>query len=814
MGIKDFLRPLLTLLLLASVTFSLSAQGFYLHGIVTNTKMEPMPYVNVQVKGSASGTTTDINGKYKLFLYNGQYEVAFSFIGYKTQSMPVVINHSDYKLNMILTEDTLSMRTIVVTTKKTDISTQIIRKVIENASRYESVPGGYSANLYIKATEEFVNIEPKNKKQIKNDSSAIKSLNMAEIDLTLYHYPPDKYKEVRNAVKKRGSTAGLFYLTTTNGYVNFYQNLVKIPALSQTPFLSPFCYSGLIGYRYKMEKIFFEKGKKYYRIKILPGKLGNALVTGEAVIEDSTWNIVDIDFTLPKYHLAEYDYFNIKQHYEWFGDSLCLLTKAQFSYEAKMGKAKSLGKTIVYYSDYVIAPELNKKFFKNELSVTTEEAYQKDTSFWEKVRKEPLTEKELKFIRYSDSIKAAHSKKEYLDSIDKDFNKLTVKKLFLMGQGYVNRDKEKVVWFKPLVFAYEPVNVGGHRVSYWLSYSKQFKSKRYFDINPDISYGFRNKDLKGSISATLLYNPFKRAVLNVAVSRSFGMINPEDAWVNLFRRSNFYEQEYLSVWHRIELLNGLYITNQVTIENQESIADFNFSSEGDNLFKDNTAKDFEKFKGVYSTIRLSYTPFQKYLREPRQKVVLGSKFPTFSISWEKAIPAVLESVADFDYVEFTISQQFELGLVGVSNFYFNTGKFITSSNLQFVDYKFQNRGHPFLYSNPMRTFQALDSTFPVFKQYYEMHYLHRFNGAVFNKIPLFKKLQLMEVAGGGFLFAPERKLNYIEAFVGIEKIIRLWKERFKLGVYVVGAESNSFRQKFQIKFSLEYYNRQTNTWRY
>jgi hypothetical protein len=55
-------------------------------------------------------------------------------------------------------------------------------------------------------------------------------------------------------------------------------------------------------------------------------------------------------------------------------------------------------------------------------------------------------------------------------------------------------------------------------------------------------------------------------------------------------------------------------------------------------------------------------------------------------------------------------------------------------------------------------FQALDPAFPVFRRFYEAHYIHDFNGFIFNTIPLLKKLQLREVAGASFLIAPEREL--------------------------------------------------------
>ena len=59
-----------------------------INGRVTDENNEPLPGVTVSIKGSAVGTTTDLNGKYNIGASNGDLLV-FSFIGYKTQEVPV-----------------------------------------------------------------------------------------------------------------------------------------------------------------------------------------------------------------------------------------------------------------------------------------------------------------------------------------------------------------------------------------------------------------------------------------------------------------------------------------------------------------------------------------------------------------------------------------------------------------------------------------------------------------------------------------------------------------------------------------------------
>ena len=105
---------------------------------------------------------------------------------------------------------------------------------------------------------------------------------------------------------------------------------------------------------------------------------------------------------------------------------------------------------------------------------------------------------------------------------------------------------------------------------------------------------------------------------------------------------------------------------------------------GRNL-SDNKAIAFDTYNSFYNTFGLEYTPMQKYIREPKEKVILGSKWPTFAISWRKGIPNVLGSKINFDYLEFGISQKLKLGLAGESRYSFFRGCFLSRKDLRLVD---------------------------------------------------------------------------------------------------------------------------------
>lgn len=78
-------------------------------GIVTDQTGSPLPGVNVIVKGTSNGTTTDFDGKYYIQTNGGQ-ELAYSFVGMVSDELPI---HSSV-MNVSLNEDASHLDEVVV----------------------------------------------------------------------------------------------------------------------------------------------------------------------------------------------------------------------------------------------------------------------------------------------------------------------------------------------------------------------------------------------------------------------------------------------------------------------------------------------------------------------------------------------------------------------------------------------------------------------------------------------------------------------------------------------------------------------------
>lgn len=814
-----------TAFFLISIIFSFTAKGqeYRLYGRVLNSKQEPLAFASVQVKEFRQGSISKEDGSYELQLEPGSYELVVSMMGYKVQVMPVIIKKEPYYMDIILEAEVSTLTAVTIKGKFKDRAEDYIRNVIRHKDSLAAATGAYSCKIYIKAVQEDSSAR---KKQVKAKSAdtiqsneSLNRVSFAEIVLRLDRKSPKESKEERLGISKKGNAEQLFYLSTTEGDFNFYNNLVYIPGISSTTFLSPFSYSGLLAYRFKTVNTETINGQKIYTISIRPRQMSNATVEGEVTIAEGSWAILHTKLQFPQYHLGGYDFFEVEQQYELVAETAWLLNRQELTYRAQSGKKKFSGRTLVTYRDYELNKQFDKKYFGTEISTATAKAYEQDSSFWLANRAEPLTERELRVIHYRDSIYRATHTKMYLDSVDRVINRVTWQKVLYKGQDLNNHEKRRNWNLPSLLSLYQPIQFGGTRIQPMVGYSKTFPSRKNIYVFSELSFGLRNKDLNGALRATHLYNPFHRGYVYAAVEKNFESIFSGDAWINMIKRSNVYLHEAIGLGHSVELANGLYVFTNADMAFRRSVSDYRTNDRVDSLFgnvlEDNTAVDFPSYNALYARVRLEYTPHQRYIREPKEKVILGSVWPTFYVQWRKGVPGVFGSTINFDYLELGVQQLVKLGIMGTSSYTVRTGSFFNRKDLRLVDYKFQRRGDPLLFLNPNEAFQSLDSTFPVFNRFYEGHYLHEFNGALLNKIPFFKKIGLREVAGAGFLFAKERNLRYGELFTGVERVFKFpfnQVGKFKLGVYVVGSVANQFRNPVQFKVGITTWDKKKGKW--
>ena len=842
------LRFLLLALVLGLSAASAQAQ---ITGLVVDTAKAPLPLVQIFDRDGAKLGQTRLDGYFNLDLRTGSYKLVFAHPDFYSTEIPLVVRYNTKDtLNIILTPKTEKIQGAEIIREYKDPAAEYMRKAIAQRDYWHSRNPNQSADIYIKAFEiseqkvknkpaaqpdidpldaaalnngtdpysEGVPV-PQNPSQNPLDTNKTKLLNNAsafvEIAMQRDASTDGKIKETRNGVQKVGSKVGLFYLSTTEGDFNLYQNLLNVPALCPLPIMSPLSNSALLAYRFKFLGAYqHPQYGRVLRIGMNGRQTANATLSGEIHLVDTTYWILKAELKFPKHLMAEYDAMTLTQYQQLDSNNYLLTDSQRFFYTTKFGKTTNKATTLVDYKKVSVVPAFPKNHFGLEVSKTTQEAYERDSTYWQQQRTQPLSQQETKFINTADSIKRVVTSDKYLDSVEAGINKVTPKSLLLEGQGYRDRKKGITMRFQPLWNIYQPWWPGGTRISLWNSFDKTFKNKKTFEFNENLSYGINNNDLRGTIYMSHMYNPYKRAMIFASVGRDFGMVNMNAAYLDLFRRNNFYQNKHVNVYHRQELINGLFVQVQGELSDRKDMSTYVFDEFGDSLFENNLPLKFVDHRAFFASVNLSYTPFQRYMSEPKQKVILGSAWPTFSINYKQAVPGIFKSNSDFQYLEYRIDHSFPWGLMGNSELKAVSGSFVSSRNINVVDYRYQRRSDAFIFTPPMFAFQQLDSTFTTFKRFYEVHYQHSFNGSLVNKVPFLKKLSLYERAGVNLLYAPERRnLFFYEGYVGIDKLVRIWRDRFKVGIYYTAGYANLFEKpRYGFKINFEYYDRLNNKW--
>ncbi|MFK7808269.1 MAG: DUF5686 and carboxypeptidase regulatory-like domain-containing protein [Saprospiraceae bacterium] len=808
-------------------------------GYIQNSNNEPIPYVNIYVTQLGTGTTTDEEGYYFMNIDPGEFEFIYSALGYETKAIEIQIEDQPVTKNVWMESSDVELDQIVVRASKRDPAYAIIQNAIDAKPKYLKQVDSYRTKIYIKAIEETDRKEKKKRKAKKEKAKkevvdtnppevdpfaeaekaklkAISGISMIESEILLNFQFPKKYKEERTAHKSYGSKAGLFIPRFGESDFNFYRNLVSVREVAEVPIISPLSRTAILSYKFKLIESKEENGLLVHKIKVTPRKKGNSTCKGYIYINEGLWNINRLDLSFAKGSLKFFDAFSVKQNYELLPDSTWLPYRMEFSYKTKEGRYTTFrGNTVMRYSDYETNYEFPPKFFGNEVSVTTREAYKRDTSYWKAARPEPLTLKQQKLVAYKDSVYAVHNSKPYKDSIQALYNKVTLMDLIWDGVGFRDHERKRSVFIGPIPDFLDFAIVGGFRAGPYTSFFKRWESGRWISTGGNVNVGFRNKDVQGSGRFRFRYNPKRLADVYTSGGRTFEAINSFDAYLNQLRNSNYFLNDYISAGHRIELLNGLFLRTNFKFNNRQSTSGYDTKNFVGEIIDDEAALEFDPYQAFISNISISFTPGQKFMSEPNRKIILGSKWPTFQIRHEKGWNQVFGSDISHDFVDFRIDHDLVLGYFGNSKYSFQTGTFLNTSKLKFVDTKFFRESDPWLYSDPLNSFQLLDTSITITKFFAEFHHIHHFNGSLINNIPLVRALRVHVVVGGGILWIQEDKLRHEEIFAGLERTFKLGaRRRLRVGLYGVAANSNYTNADVGYKISLDLIDTWSRNWNF
>ncbi len=826
----------LFLLLLLLFPFSLNAQ--VLKGQVLDSLGEAIPFANIKVENSTYGTIANGDGKFVLQVTEENITLTISAFEYTKLSV-VVSSRSDEIQTFVLQTAINEIEEIVITQNSSrDRAKEIMKEVIDRRSNWEEQLNNYNVKLY-----SFTSIEQQIRDSIRKDSIiSKKKLNINEQYFHSFYRNPNQYKDsvlgvidLSEKSKNSGSVSVSFGSNESNELqaqnaeegnpylfvnglaeadINLFKNQQVMLDLSQRPLISPLAYNAFVYYSFRLERSFYDKNnKQIFEINVTPRFKEEALYEGKLYIIDETFELVNVNLRINKGALNYFKELHVLVDYEKIEGRL-VPTRKEFVYLIKEGKTLFNGAVRLKFSAYNFEKSKEKSSFWLASSVSVPEAFDRDSSYWQKIRPIPLKTEELLFIHQQDSIEKYYESEEYLRIQDSTYNNLNIWSFLFNGVGFRNSFKKQEFYFPGLINQVIPFGVGGYRHRFGMDYDKEFKNGKKISLLPELDYGFTNKDLKWSMGVSHMYNPKNFAKFFLEVGDVYDFMNSYQSLQGSFAPANRVRNRKVSVNHSRELINGLYVKLGAFYSKRESIENIVNPAWSEVFGNFSNPQSFEGYTIFMTELDLEYHFKQKYILKKDRKIIIGSNYPVVNLTYKKGFPKLLGGESDFDYLELRMSDNINLKQLGKSEVKFIAGQFLRKKDLRIVEYKFFRTSDVWFFSNPMNSLQKLDTALSTANNFIQLNFIHHFEGFFLNKVWGLNKLKLQETVGGSFLAIPESNFAQLEFYVGLERQIRIKKQLFKVGFYAVSSGSTFDKANIRYKIGINFYNSFYKKWDY
>ncbi len=857
--------PWFIIVLFLSMGTPLLAQQ--IKGTVRDSHGEALPFASIYVKNTSLGVSTDVKGRYIFDVDAGEYVFVFSYLGFESVEKEISIDAEKViQLDIVLAEAPTEIGEVQVVANTKDLGKSIMSKARQKRKKYLKQLSTFQCETYVKMALDRKLINPrksdtllvvedkgklsrrKKKKQearekvIKKNRDAFFSkdnLQLVETVSDLYFKAPRSFKEMIIAkhdyadkyqpnvsitiysthgeiapVQQQSTNPFLIY-KVTDPVFNFYQNNIDFPSICSKPILSPLAGNSGLSYRFDYAGAFEEGGRKVFRIKVVPRFKSDALFYGYVFIEDSTYAIKSVDLSINRPAMFGARDFNIHQDYEWIDGKYSLPVRREIIYTIKEGKNHFIGNVSVRHRKYKIDPALPERFFNREVKSYAVDAFDKDSMFWVDIRPVTFKPEELSFMLASDSIRLHHESPAYKREQDSIYNHIGIWDVVLTGFGHKNSFTGLTYWFSPLIEQIQPFGIGGYRHSFGGGLRQELRNNQILHFDGYVDYGFTNKDVKGRVGIGYTFLPKKFMRTFVRLGDFYSQINNYASVESLFSRANYVRTKSISVEQRMEIVNGFFGELTLKYSDQIPITGLRLSQWSEDLFgEQNAPKEFEEYKKAEVKLRLQYRPFQKYYFYHHKKVILGSNWPEFFLEYRKGLHGVLGSEVDYDFLELGVQDYRKIGRLGYSNWAVKAGSFVNHRDLRFLEHKFFRGSDEVLFSNPVKSFQLLGPTLNTRNEYFRANFIHHFEGAILNKVPLVRYLKLELAGGASSLLIRDINFAHAELFAGVERKVVIFRQLFRFGLYGVTSANTLDKAVFHVKLGMNFFDGFSKRWEY
>ena len=734
--------------------------------IIDEETGDSIPYASVIYKGHNVAVASNINGRYTIARHEGR-ALTFSAVGYVPKTVTIGANTKN-TLDIRLKQDNRRLKEVTVKTKrrkysrKNNPAVELMKKVIERKKKTDlSNRDYYQYNNYQKITLAFNDIT---KERLESPTFKKKTWLKDQVELCRYNnkmilpisvdetvtqkiYRKHPHSE-KSIVKGQNSTGinDLFQtgdiLTTTLKDVftdvNIYDDQVR---LLQYPFTSPIGKGAISFYRYYIEDTVYVDRDKCIHLHFLPNNQQDFGFRGDIyIMDDSSYQVKRCELTIPKRSDVNFvENLKVEQEFTMLPDSTWVLTVDDMIAELKV--ANFLQKAIVIrttrLSDYAF-DDLPKQLFKGKAREVKEaDAMMRDDSFWDKYRQVHLTKSESKmdaFVHNLEQIKGfkyiIFGAKAFIENFVETGNpsKVDIGPInTMLTSNFVDGFRTRIT-AQTTAKLHKQLFLSGYYAYGWGSHKNYYKG--------EFVYSFNKKE----------YLPREFPKRTLTLMSTYDVCSPSDKFMHTDKDNVFTSFK----WAKVDKMM-FYNRQQVTFEREE---DWGFKTTvglkteenvpcGELYFRPLSTLENTKIRPTELRAELRFAPGETFINTKQRRLKINLDAPVFTVSHTLGLKDVLGGDYRYNYTEASIYKRFWMNSWGKIDCYVRGGiqwdkvpfplLCMPETNLSYIIQDF--------------TFQLVNNMEFLNDRFVSADIGWDFNGKLFNRIPLIKKLKWREYIG-------------------------------------------------------------------
>jgi hypothetical protein len=759
------MKNILTLLAFLFLATTLMGQT-KISGIVVDKNKQPIPFATIVFKSSNSGTVTNEDGRFYLESPSTYKTLIITSVGFSEKEISIT-KSVNYNLTIVLNEQE-SLKEVVIftgkTSKKNNPALDILRKIWEKKRKnglYQF--DQYQMEKYEKVEFDINSIDSAYRKQkiFKGmefifdhvDTSKVTGktylpifINEALIDVYGDNKIP-KVKEITKANKTSGFDGNqqiLSFIKDLYSDYNIYNNYIE---LFDKSFTSPLSRTGIDVYNYVLKDSAFIDKKWFFNIVFYPRRKNELTFKGDFWVNDTTFAIKKINMAVTKSANINWvkDIY-VEQEFEVLSDSVFLLTKdylmSDFAVNKKEKSKGVYGKRTTFYQNHKFNIQKPDKFYKEEVNFVDNEIYKKSDTFWEENRFEKLTKDEQGVYKMLDTLQNVKAFKRITNLVQ------------VLASGYINYDNFD---FGPIFSTFGYNEVEGLRTQ--IGGRTYFGPNDLWRVQAFTAFGFKDQKFKYGFAGKWMIEKKNRIIISGGNRRDIEQLGASLTTTNDILARNFGSSAFFTTGSNGKLTNiGLtnaYIAMEpvknLTFQTGVTYKTLESASPVFSLDYYTTLPSAANPAGVVKSvttqsefnIQAEYTPKRRTIAYGVERSIANSPYTTLFVNYSQGYKGIINSDFNYKKIEIYYKQPIIIGPLGRSNLILELGKTFGTIPLGLMSIVPGNQ-----------TFLTIENTFSnlnyyefVTDKYATFQWNHNFNGRLFARVPMLRKLNWREFVG-------------------------------------------------------------------